>query len=145
MVSEDNYLGLTRPLYLTCNLCNNLYDAVIMMETYTQDSRYTYITVCVSVYHMLSFITLSGHQHLILARSVIISFFEKFEFWIYIWDVGRQLCCTYYFLYSLHYLHYCIYRKLLTECGLGWVIPSHTNDHGTATLQDHNVHRMFSR
>ena len=39
VVSEDNYLGLTRPLYLTCNLCKNQYDAIIMMETYTEDSR----------------------------------------------------------------------------------------------------------
>jgi len=73
VVSEDNYLGLTRPLYLTCNLCKNQYDAIIMMETYTEDSR-----------------------------------------------------------------------KLLTECGLGWVVPSHTNDHGAASIQDHNLHRMFS-
>ena len=43
MVSEDNYLGLTRPLYLTCNLCKNQYDAVIMMETYTEDSRYSWL------------------------------------------------------------------------------------------------------
>merc|ERR1711892_211765 len=74
VVSEDNYLGLTRPLYLTCNLCKNQYDAIIMMETYTEDSR-----------------------------------------------------------------------KLLTECGLGWVVPSHTNDHGTASLSDHNLERMFNQ
>ena len=38
-----------------------------------------------------------------------------------------------------------IFRKILTECGLGWVIPAHTNDHGAASLGDHNLGRMFRK
>ena len=40
VTEADNYLGLTRPLHATCNLCTNLYNAVIHMETYHHDSRY---------------------------------------------------------------------------------------------------------
>ena len=39
VTEADNYLGLTRPLHATCNLCTNLYNAVIHMETYHHDSR----------------------------------------------------------------------------------------------------------
>ena len=40
VTEADNYLGLTRPLHATCNLCTNIYNAVIHMETYHHDSRW---------------------------------------------------------------------------------------------------------
>ena len=40
VTETDNYLGLTRPLHVTCNICYNYYNAVIHMETYHHDSRY---------------------------------------------------------------------------------------------------------
>ena len=38
--TSNNYLGMMRPLVVGCGPCTYEYDAVIMMETYDQDSRY---------------------------------------------------------------------------------------------------------
>ena len=37
--SSKNYLGMMRPLVVGCGPCAYHYDAVIMMETYNQDTR----------------------------------------------------------------------------------------------------------
>ena len=52
MTETDNYLGLTRPLHMTCNICYNHYNAVIHMETYHHDSRFLlfYLILIFGVY-----------------------------------------------------------------------------------------------
>ena len=37
--TSNNYLGMMRPLMVGCGPCTYKYDAVIMMETYDQDTR----------------------------------------------------------------------------------------------------------
>ena len=38
--TSTNYLGMMRPLVVGCGPCTYHYDAVIMMETYDQDTRW---------------------------------------------------------------------------------------------------------
>ena len=39
-VSRPNYLGLLNPFHVGCDPCTYHYDAVVKMESFTQDARY---------------------------------------------------------------------------------------------------------